>query len=210
MKSSLAIVLTIGIAFWLGNISAGIGATTALMIQMPFAGSTIQRGIMRFVGGITGWIAALVLLALFSQDRVLFIGSMSVAVGVWVFFMQGSRYFYAYLLGAVSMVLIGYGSVENPLGSFEFGVTWGSAILLAVVVDSLVHSLLWPTTTATIFEEQLRANTENCRNLLRLMIETFVEGQDGRADIHRTEQVSSRDYLNRQRLCRPRRLTVGG
>ena len=121
MKSSLAIVLTIGIAFWLGNINAGIGATTALMIQMPFAGSTIQRGIMRFVGGITGWLAALVLLALFSQDRVLFIGSMSIAVGVWVFFMQGSRYFYAYLLGAVSMVLIGYGSVENPLGSFEFG-----------------------------------------------------------------------------------------
>jgi uncharacterized membrane protein YccC len=93
MKSSLAIVLTVGIAFWLGNIDAGIGATTALMIQMPFAGSTIQRGIMRFVGGITGWIAALVLLALFSQDRVLFIGSISMAVGVWVYFMQGSRYF---------------------------------------------------------------------------------------------------------------------
>ena len=83
MKSSLAIVLSIGIAFWLGNISAGIAATTALMIQMPFAGSTIQRGIMRFVGGITGWIAALVLLAFFSQDRVLFVGSMSMAVGVW-------------------------------------------------------------------------------------------------------------------------------
>ena len=188
MKSSLAIVLSIGIAFWLGNISPGIAATTALMIQMPFAGSTIQRGIMRFVGGITGWIAALVLLALFSQDRVLFVGSMSVAVGVWVYFMQGSRYFYAYLLGAVSMVLIGYGSVENPLGSFEFGVTWGSAILLAVVVDSLVHGLLWPTTTATIFEEQLRANIENCRNLLRLMMGTFVEGQDGGGNIHRTEQ----------------------
>ena len=72
-----------------------------------------------------------------------------------------------------SMVLIGYGSVENPLGSFQFGVAWGSAILLAVVVDALVHSLLWPTTTATIFEEQLRANTENCRDLLRLMVETF-------------------------------------
>ena len=188
MKSSLAIVLSVGIAFWLGNISAGIAATTALMIQMPFAGSTIQRGIMRFVGGITGWIAALVLLAFFSQDRVLFIGSMSMAVGVWVFFMQGSRYFYALLLGAVSMVLIGYGSVENPLGSFEFGVTWGSAILLAVVVDSLVHGLLWPTNTATIFEQQLRANIEYCRHLLGLMTGTSAEGQDVRGDIHRVEQ----------------------
>jgi uncharacterized membrane protein YccC len=188
MKSSLAVVLSIGIAFWLGNVSPGIAATTALMIQMPFAGSTIQRGIMRFVGGITGWIVALILLAFFSQDRLLFIGSMSVAVGVWVYFLQGSRYFYAYLLGAVSMVLIGYGSVDNPLGSFEFGVTWGSAILLAVVVDSLVHSLFWPTTTATIFEQQLRANTENCRDLLRLMTATFVERQDARAEIHRTEQ----------------------
>jgi len=188
MKSSLAIVLTIGIAFWFGNISAGIGATTALMIQKGFAASTIQTGIMRFIGGVTGWIAALLLLACFSQDRVLFIVAISVAVGVWVYFMQGSRYFYAFLIGAVTMVLIGYGSVENPNGSFEFGVAWGSAILLAVVVDSLVHSLLWPTTTATIFEEQLRANTENCRNLLRLTVETFVEGKDGRAEIHRIEQ----------------------
>ncbi|MGB3123171.1 MAG: FUSC family protein [Pseudomonas sp.] len=187
MKSSLAIVLTIGIAFWLGNISAGIGATTALMIQKGFSASTIQTGIMRFIGGITGWLAALVLLALFAQDRVLFIVAISVAVGVVVFCLQGNRYFYAYLLGAVSMVLIGYGSLENPDGSFEFGVAWGSAILLAVVVDSLVHSLLWPTNTATIFEEQLRANTENCRDLLRLMVET-VEGKDGRADLIRTEQ----------------------
>ncbi|MGB3124759.1 MAG: FUSC family protein [Pseudomonas sp.] len=188
MKSSLAIVLTIGIAFWFGNISAGIGATTALMIQKGFSASTIQTGIMRFVGGITGWLAALVLLALFSQDRVLFIVAISLAVGVVVFFMQGSRFFYAYLLGAVSMVLIGYGSVENPDGSFEFGVAWGSGILLAVVVDSLVHSLLWPTDTATIFEEQLRANSENGRDLLRLMVETSVEGKDRRADLIRIEQ----------------------
>jgi hypothetical protein len=86
------------------------------------------------------------------------------------------------------MVLIGYGSVENPLGSFEFGVAWGSAILLAVVVDSLVHSLLWPTTTATVFEKQLRANTEHCRDLLRLVVESLVDEQDRRADIGRTEQ----------------------
>ena len=98
MKSSLAVVLTIGIAFWL-DISATIGAITALMIQKPFAASTIQTGIMRLVGGITGWIAALVLLALFPQDRVLFIGSISLATGIWVFFMQGSRYFYALFVG---------------------------------------------------------------------------------------------------------------
>ena len=187
MKSSLAIVLTMGIAFW-WDFSAVIGAITALMIQQPFASSTIRTGIMRFVGGITGWIAALVLLALFPQDRVLFIGSISLATGIWVFFMQGSRYFYALLLGLASMTLIGFGSVGYPLVGFQFGVAWGSGILLAVVVDALVHSLLWPTTTATIFEEQLRANAENGQRLLRLLFEHSVEDQDNRADIIRTEQ----------------------
>lgn len=181
-KTGLAIVLAVGISFWL-NLSATIAAVTALMIQLGYVGATMQRGLLRLAGGACGAIFGMVLLALFGQDRGLFIGAMALGVGTLVYFLQGTRNWYAYILAVASMVLVGYGQIEHPQHSFQFSIFWVSGIMLAVVIMSLVHGVLWPTTTSGVFERQLRECVGNCRELMRLLSAAVEEGQNRRADV---------------------------
>ena len=197
LKSCLAITLATGLAFWL-DISATITAVTAFMIQMSYVGSTIYRGTLRFIGGSVGAIVGLIVLALFSQDRVLFIGSISLCTGIIVYLLQATRYWYAYILALAALVLVGYGSVPNPQGSFEFVVDWVSGILLAVVVVSLVRGLLWPTLTADVFEQQLRGNFANCQKLLRMTIEALLDGKDNPAELDRLGQSIIQEMVQPQ------------
>ena len=197
LKSCLAIALATGLAFWL-DISPTITAITAFMIQQSYVGSTIYRGTLRFVGGTAGAFLALVMLALFSQDRILFIGSISLCAALIVYFLQGTRYWYAYILCLASLVVVGYGSVEHPQYAFDFAVNWISGILLAVVCVSIVRGLLWPNFTANVFERQLRGNLANCRKLLRMTMDSLVNGKEHSAELDGLEQSIIRGLVQPQ------------
>jgi len=97
IKTCLAIVIGQAIALWL-DWSATIVATTILMLQTRYLGSTLDKGILRFAGGLGGAVVALVVMAVFPQDRFLFIGTIALLTVIGIYIQQGSRYPYAWLI----------------------------------------------------------------------------------------------------------------
>lgn len=186
-NTSLAIVLSIGIAFWL-DLSATITAVTALMIQQGYVGATMQRGLLRLAGGFTGAVFGLVLLALFSQDREVLIVAVALGAAVICFLFQGKTNWYAYIITIASMVLVAYGNIEHPQHVFQFTVYWVSGIAIAIVVVSVVHGVLWSPTTANVFNAGLRDSFGHCRSLMQLTLDIIQQGGSSVAGVRSIEQ----------------------
>jgi uncharacterized membrane protein YccC len=178
IKTCLAIVIGQALALWL-SWSATIVAVTILMLQTRYLGSTLDKSILRFAGGLGGAVVALVVMALFPQDRFLFIGTIALLTIIGIYIQQGSRYPYAWLIGIVSLCLVAFLNIskQNPYGTFEFAIMWTSSIALAVVVLFLVHGLLWPNPAGKDFELGLKSVLENSRELLSLKVRAVFEDQ---------------------------------
>ncbi len=178
IKTCFAIVIGQAIALWLGW-SATIVAITVLMVQTRYLGSTLDRTILRIAGGLGGAVVALVVMALFPQDRFLFIGTIALLTVIGIYIQQGSRYSYAWLFGSVSLVLVAFLNIfiQNPYGTFEFAIMWTSSMALGIVVIFLVHSLLWLNTAGKDFEKGMKSFLENSRELYSFKVRVVFEDQ---------------------------------
>ena len=91
-KTALAMVLAYGIALswdWMNPHWAGFAVA---MISLPTAGQSVEKGAMRMLGTLVASIAALTLIALYPQDRWLFMACVSVYVAICAYMIAGGRY----------------------------------------------------------------------------------------------------------------------
>jgi len=176
IKTCVAIVIGQAIALWLGW-SATIVAITVLMLQTRYLGSTLDKSILRLAGGMGGAVVALVVMALFPQDRFLFIGTIALLIIIGIYIQQGSRYPYAWLFGSVSLAIVAFLNIfeQNPYGTFEFAILWASSMALGIVVLLLVHGILWPNPAGKDFEKGMKSVLENSRELFSFKVRAIFE-----------------------------------
>lgn len=189
IKTCLAIVVGQSIALWLGW-NASIPATTILMLQTRYLGSTLDKGILRVAGGLGGSVVALFVMALFPQDRFLFIATISLLTVIGIYTQQVSRYPYAWLIGIVSLVLVAFLKIvtQDPYGTFEFAVTWTSGIALGVVTILFVHGIFWPNLAGKDFEKELKYALDYSRKLFTLKVRAIFEDQPSLHEVASVEK----------------------
>jgi uncharacterized membrane protein YccC len=76
---------------------------TVFIVSQPQSGLVLAKSFYRIIGTVIGASVALVLVALFAQERILFLGSLALWIGLCTFGSQYARNFAAY-----SFVLSGY------------------------------------------------------------------------------------------------------
>jgi len=76
---------------------------TVFIVSQPQSGLVLGKSFYRIIGTLVGAVVALLLVALFAQERVLFLGVLALWIGVCTFGSQYARNFAAY-----SFVLSGY------------------------------------------------------------------------------------------------------
>jgi uncharacterized membrane protein YccC len=190
IKCCLAIVVGQSIALWLGW-SASIVAITVLMIHTRYLGSTLDRAILRIAGGLGGSVVALFVMALFPQDRFLFIATIALLTVIGIYRMQVSRYPYAWFIGNISLTLVAFTNIvtQNPYGTFEYAVTWTSGISLGVVAILFIHGIFWPNPAGKDFEMELKYALESSRELFTLKVRAIFEAQPS---LHEVASVEKR------------------
>ncbi len=150
-KVALAMVIAYGIALsmnWANPYWAGFAVA---FVSLATVGQSFNKAAMRMFGTLVGAVVALTLIALFPQERWLFMLSLSIYVGFCTYMMCGAKQQYFWNVSGFVCVLICMTGGADPVNAFEIAILRTEETGLGILVYSLVSILLWPTSSRTGF-----------------------------------------------------------
>lgn len=155
----LAMVLALGAGFWLQLDSASSAATCVAILAQPKRGQALSKALYRLVGTLIGAVASIVIVALFGQDRVMMLVSVSVWLGLCVFiaqYLQDTRA-YGAMLSGYTVGIIALAQIDTPQDTFDAATARVAVIVLGIVAitfinDALASPSTWRTLLPTMTE----------------------------------------------------------
>ncbi len=167
IKTGFAMAISYGIALQLGWEKPSWAGMAVAMISLSTAGQSINKGTMRMLGTLVGLAAALTFLALFSQDRWLFMVVVSLYMGFCTYMLMGKKLVYFWFVSAFVCMLISIAGDANSQNAFYTALTRAQESGLGILVYSLVSIFLWPQSSATHLNEVSRKLFTTQRQLYR-------------------------------------------
>ena len=192
VKTALAMVLAYGVALSMDWDNADWAAFSVAFCTLSTVGESLNKGLLRLCGTFLGILATITLIALFPQDRWLFLIGMSLFTGFCTYMMAGTSRWYFWYVAGFSVPLLSLAGGANPLNDFETVIIRGEETALGIVSYSLVWLLIWPTSTRQAFEDAVHRLTAACRQLTaRYLAPTIGEAHDASTEAIRrqTRQV---------------------
>ena len=148
LKFSIKVSLSMALAYliplsqgWAQPQTAAI--TVMLIAAMGSMSESIQKGAMRVLGTIIGAIIGMTLIALFPQDRALYLISLSIVVTIVLYILRAYKGDPTmYMLTAITMMMVfKNGEVDDVL---IYGLDRTFMTVFGIVVYTLVGVFLWP------------------------------------------------------------------
>ena len=117
VKTALAMVLAYGVALSMDWDHAYWAAFSVAFCSLSTIGESLNKGLLRLSGTLLAGLAALTLIALFPQDRWLFLIGMSIFTGLCTYMMFGTSRWYFWYVAGFSVPLLALAGGANPLFS---------------------------------------------------------------------------------------------
>ncbi|MGY2052661.1 FUSC family protein [Methylobacterium sp. JK268] len=140
----LAMMLALYAGFWLELESASSAAVTVAILAQPRRGQALAKALSRFLGTLIGFAVALLLTALFGQDRTLMLIAFAAWLGICVFtgsYLQGVRA-YGAMLSGYTVAIIAIANIDSPQSVFANGVARTAAVTLGIIAVTFVNDAL--------------------------------------------------------------------
>jgi uncharacterized membrane protein YccC len=194
IKTALATVLAYGVALSMDWGHAYWAAFAVAFCTLSTVGESLNKGLLRLSGTLLGSLAAVTLIALFPQDRWLFLIGMSIFTGFCAFMMPGNPRWYFWNVAGLSVPLIALAGGANPLNDFQTVITRSEETALGVLSYSLVWLLIWPTSSREALEDAVRRLAAAHRQLAAHYLTPTIETHDAGPEALRrqTTQVLAR------------------
>ncbi len=184
IKTALSLTLAYLLPMAMGWPQPQTAATTVMLIAATgMVSESLQKGVLRVMGTVIGAVIGLSLIALFPQDRMVYLAAVSLVVAFFIYLYgayQGDSTVFM-LSAVVTLMVFNGGDAE---GAFIYGVDRAFMTVFGVLVYTLVASTLWPIKI-----------TDNTRSLAREAGQSLhtafrsLTGDDSRGD--------AEDALNR-------------
>jgi uncharacterized membrane protein YccC len=143
-----SVCLALYVAYWLELDNPFWAGTSAAIVCQPQLGASLRKGWFRMIGTIIGAVASVLLVALFPQDRVLFLGAMALWGAACAFATTVLRNFAAYAaalsgytVAIVAAELLGDVGGVNANAAFLLAVTRASEICIGIACAGIVLGL---------------------------------------------------------------------
>jgi uncharacterized membrane protein YccC len=156
IKTALAMVLAYSVALSMDWEHAYWAGFAVAFCTLSTAGESLNKGLLRLSGTFLGSLAAVTLIALFPQDRWLFLIGMSVFTGFCTYMMFGTPRWYFWNVAGLSLPLLALAGGADPLNDFQTIVTRSEETALGLVSYALVWLLIWPTSSREALEDAVR------------------------------------------------------
>jgi len=143
-KLALSMVLFYWLALWMNWDVPQYGGLAIVIISLGTSGASVEKGLMRIVGTTVGVAVGFLILGLFNHDRWATMLAFAAYLAVVGYFMQTSRYSYAwYVAGFVPLVVWG-DNYPNFDAAFYFGTFRYLETTAGVVIYTVVDMVFWP------------------------------------------------------------------
>ena len=168
LRTLLAMALALYAAFWLQLSSPGSAAVTVMIVANPSRGGIVSKGMWRIFGTFTGAVAAVVIIAFFPQQSILFLIGFGVWLGICTFASSMFRHFRAYaaVLSGYTVAIVVAGAFNAPDHVLEFALSRLAVVTTGVVSSTLVTMVFQPSVTTDAMRVRARAALRGVAALL--------------------------------------------
>ncbi len=143
IKASLSLALVVLLSFSLGWTQVTPALVTIMIIaSVGSVGDSMSKGLLRVIGTVIGAIIGMILIAIFPQDRELYLVSLSILVSIILYLARAYRGDNSiFMLSAVTMMMMfNNGAVED---SFMYGIEKTFMTVFGITIYTLVGIFLW-------------------------------------------------------------------
>lgn len=193
IKASLSIVIAICLALWFQWEKPYWAAiAVAVMALTESYAHSINKGYNRLMGTLLGTGYAFFLIAMFSQDRLLFLTFFTLFLGICIFMSSDDKYGYIFSIGfAVCSIIACMGGFDSQ-ATFYFAVLRIQETLLGIITFTVVYRLLWPVTTEQQFVLRLESSRQTLLSAMRNPMKLDIEALEANsANIDKLYQLLS-------------------
>jgi uncharacterized membrane protein YccC len=143
-----SVSLSLYVAFWLELDNPFWAGTSAAIVCQPSLGASLRKGWFRMIGTLVGAVMSVVLVALFPQDRVLFLGGLALWGAACAFtatvlhnFASYAAALAGYTVAIIATELLGATGGVNANAAFLVAVTRASEICIGIACAGVVLGL---------------------------------------------------------------------
>jgi uncharacterized membrane protein YccC len=168
---------------------------TVFIVSQPQSGLVLGKSFYRIIGTLVGAVVALLLVALFAQERVLFLGVLALWIGVCTFGSQYARNFaaYSFVLSGYTAAIVGIPAALEANNAFYTATARVTEICLGIIVAAAVNRIVLPSSLAATLWQSVAAGRQALIDYLAEMPE------DGRAAKSAAPLVSKAIAIENQR-----------
>jgi uncharacterized membrane protein YccC len=120
---------------------------TVFIVSQPLqSGQVLAKGLYRIIGTVIGAGVALLFVALFAQERVLFLGALALWIGLCAFGSQYARNFaaYSFVLSGYTVAIVGIPGALDAGNAFYIATGRVTEICLGIIVAATVNHIILP------------------------------------------------------------------
>lgn len=167
IKTALAMTIALGIALrmdWGHTMWAGFAVA---FVSLNSVGQSMNKAALRMVGTFAGIVVALVLVALFLQQRWMFFAWLTVWLSICMYMMGGARHQYFWHVCGFVCVIVCMDAGPDSANAFSTAMLRAQQTGLGILVYGLVSLFLWPTSSGPAFRKTAIELAELQRALFR-------------------------------------------
>jgi len=144
IKIALSLVIVYGIAMSINWEKPFWGGFAVIVCSQANLGQSLNRAILWILGTLVALLGGWIIVALFPQDRWLFMIALSIWVAGCVYFLQRSKRQYFWMTCGYVILLLWDATGGDLSISYEEGILRIQESLLGIIVYGLVAVLIWP------------------------------------------------------------------
>ena len=173
LKTALAMVVAYGVALGLGWGDPAWAGFAVAFVSLNSLGSSLNKAAMRMVGTLLAGLIALAIIALFPQQRWLFMLALSAWITFCTYMQLDSRFAYFWVVAGFVSVIICVSAASASTDPFQVAMLRAQQTGLGVLVYSVVALLLWPHTSGS----DLKIQCGVLRNTQLALVQALLSGQ---------------------------------
>jgi uncharacterized membrane protein YccC len=202
IKTALAMTIAYGIALsldWDKPMWAGFAVA---FVSLSSSGQSLNKAALRMVGTLIAVVVSLSLIALFVQDRWLFIVFIIAWVGFCTYRMSGPRHQYLWHVAGFATVIICLDAGADPVNAFDTAVLRTQETGLGILVYGVISVLLWPSNSRADFDAAVVKLAAVQHKLYRVYHDLMLQ-KDTAADVQavRAEAVQAQTQFDQLLLA---------
>jgi uncharacterized membrane protein YccC len=197
LKTALAMTIAYGIALYMDWDRPYWAGFAVAMVSLATVGQSLNKAALRILGTVVAIIVAFVLIALFAQQRWMFILFLSIWLGFCTYMMAGPRHAYFWHVSGFVCAIVAIDAGPDAVNAFTIAVLRAQETALGILVYSLVSIFLWPTSSGSQLGVAVVKLASTQRSLAGAYLERLLGKTDtGDAQSQRAAEVAARSSFD--------------